>query len=314
MTHARHAVASAAVTLLLALAASARAQAPAGTVATLQGRAESQRSGQAAWRALAAGVDVWVGERIRTAEASRVKLLMRDDSVITLGAKSELVIDQMVVGTTSTSKMDAVVGSVRAVVTERYGAKGSSFEVKTPTAVAGVRGTGFVTLVDTDGKRTRVIGLYDTTFVRSITDTRGLHEVSVGPGQITEILAGAEPTKPRDLAKTDLDALVGPTAMVPGAPGTAGEPPPAGVAAGGTAPGEAEPGATGTAPGGAAAFGTGPGDSGAVDQGSGDIGDPATPGPPGGGSLNRPDGVIDQPIDRLLDRNNLPPPPPPNRR
>jgi hypothetical protein len=295
MTHARRTVVSLAVFWLVALVASARAQAPVGTVATLQGRADSQPSGQQTWRTLAAGVDVFIGDRIRTAEASRVKLLMRDDSVITLGAKSELVVDQMVVGATSTSKMDAVVGSVRAVVTERYGAKGSSFEVKTPTAVAGVRGTGFVTLVDTDGKRTRVIGLYDTTRVRSITDTRRQHEVSVGPGQMTEVIAGGEPTKPRDLAKSELDALIAPTSMVPGAPGTTGEPSAAGTAPGDTAPGGTEPG---TAPG----------------EGSGDVGDPATPGPPGGGSFNRPDGVIDQPVDRLRGGSNLPPPPPPNRR
>jgi hypothetical protein len=58
----------------------------------------------------------------------------------------------------------------------------------------------------------------------------------------------------------------------------------------------------------------GTGEAGAAAEGSGDRGDPATPGPPGGGSLNRPDGVIDQPIDRLQHGSGLPTPPPPNRR
>jgi hypothetical protein len=95
---------------------------------------------------------VFIGDRLRTAEASRVKVLMRDQSVITLGPRSELVVDQMVVGDTSTSKMDAVVGSVRAVVTDRYGARGSSFEVKTPTAVAGRARHRVRLLIDSDGK------------------------------------------------------------------------------------------------------------------------------------------------------------------
>jgi hypothetical protein len=297
-------IASLLFAVLLASAASVRAQAPAGTVASLQGRAESQRAGQPAWRALAAGTDVFVGERIRTAESSRVKILMRDDSVITLGAKSELVVDQMVVGAdTSTSRMDAVVGAVRAVVTDRYGARGSSFEVKTPTAVAGVRGTGFLLLIDSDGKRTRVVGLYDTTWVRSVMDARGLHEVSVGPGQMTEVLAGGQPSKPRDLSESELDTLAASTIM---AAGPTGDQPPPGGGAG--APGE-EPGTAGTP-----ALG-GIGNSGdAPTEGSGDPGDPATPGLPGGGSIQRPDGVIDQPLDQIRRRDGLPPPPPPTRR
>ncbi len=171
---------------LTATLAAAQAPSPAGTVASLQGRADAQAGGQATWRPLTTGKDVFVGDRLGTADASRLKVLMRDDSVLTLGPKSELVVDQLDVRDGGgTSRLGAVVGAVRAVVTDRYGTPGSSFEMKTPTAVAGVRGTGFVVLVDDDGKRTRVIGLYDVTWVRSITDTSGRREVHVGPGQMT---------------------------------------------------------------------------------------------------------------------------------
>jgi hypothetical protein len=269
-----------ALVLSLCLGGLAWAQSPAGTVAALQGRADSQAAGQPAWRALALKSDVFVGERVRTADASRLKLLMRDDSVLTLGPRSELTIDQQVVkgdggAATDTSRLGALVGSVRAVVTERYGSRGSSFEVKTPTAVAGVRGTGFVVLVDADGKRTRVIGLYHTTWVRSVADSRGRHEVRIGPGQITEIIAGGEPTKPREVTREEQESLTGDTTMA-GGPGT-------------------QP-ATGTAT-------TPP-------EGSGDTGDPATPGPPTGLPSQRPDAAIDQPLDRLPGPKEPPPPPP----
>ena len=270
-------------TVLLALAVVAHAQTPAGTVASLQGRADAQRAAQAAWQALAPGNDVFVGDRLRTAEASRLNLLKRDDSVLTLGTKSELVVDQQVVKTEGgTSRLTAAVGAVRAVVTERYGKPGASFEVKTPTAVAGVRGTGFVVLVDDDGKRTRVVGLYDTTWVRGIGDVRGRYEVRVGPGQITEVLADGRPSRPRDLAKGELDALVAPTSIVPGA-----------------GPGEEQPGAGGA--------------GGVPEKGSGSPGDPATPGPPGAGSIQRPDGAVDQPVQQLRNLPSGPPPPPPRR-
>jgi hypothetical protein len=255
------------------------AQTPAGTVASLQGRADAQQGGQVA-RTLAVGTDVFVGDRLRTAEASRLKILMRDDSVVTLGPKSELVIDEQVVRADgATSRLSALVGAVRAVVTERYGTPGSSFETKTPTAVAGVRGTGFVVLVDDDGKRTRVIGLYDVTWVRSVTDPNGRHEVRVGPGQITEVVAGGLPTKPRALPPSDVEALVATTTIAPGTP-------------------EAEQrGGAASAPGSAA-------------EGSGDAGDPATPAPPGSSAFQRPDGVIDQPIQNLGKQSQPPPPPP----
>ena len=258
----------------LLLVAPAYAQSPAGTVATLQGHADAQRAGQAAWGALAAGHDVFVGERVRTAEASRLKLLMRDDSVITLGPKSELVVDEQIVRTEgSRSRLDTVVGAVRAVVTERYGTPGASFEMKTPTAVAGVRGTGFVVLVDADGKRTRVIGLYDTTWVRGSADAQGRHEVRVGPGQMTEIAAGGAPSKPRDLPASELAALVATTAIMPGASSES--------------------------------------TSGVPTTGTGDAGDPATPNPGGGPAMQRPDAVIDQPINQLRAPKGPPAPPPP---
>ena len=275
-------LAALALAALVLAGPTARAQTPAGTVASLQGRADAQ-AGQSPVRALAVGNDVFVGDRLRTAEASRLKILMRDDSVVTLGPKSELVIDEQVVRANgATSRLSALVGAVRAVVTERYGTPGSSFETTTPTAVAGVRGTGFVVLVDDDGKRTRVIGLYDVTWVRSVTDPGGRHEVRVGPGQITEVVAGGLPTRPHALAPGDMAALVATTTIAPGTP-------------------QAEqPGGGGSVPGSAA-------------EGSGDAGDPATPTPPGSGPLQRPDAAIDQPIQNLRKQPQPPPPPPPRK-
>jgi hypothetical protein len=279
-SHSRRIARWLALAALVLVCATAHAETAAGTVASLQGRADAQRGGQAVWRTLALGNDVFVGDRLRTAEASRLKILMRDDAVVTLGPRSELVVDEQVVRSDGgTSRLGVLVGAMRAVVTERYGTPGSSFEVKTPTAVAGVRGTGFVVLVDDDGKRTRVIGLYDTTWVRSVTDPGGRHEVRVGPGQITEVVAGGLPSKPREVPATELEALVATTTITPGPP---------------------EGGAGGTATGGA-------------EEGSGNPGDPATPGQPGSNSLQRPDSVVDQPIQQLRKQSQPPPPPPPRK-
>jgi hypothetical protein len=304
--HARRLAVILVTVLVAALATVAVAQEKAGIVAALEGRADVQHPGQAAWGALAVGGDVLVRDRLRTAAASRLKLLLRDDSVLTLGPKSELVLDEQVVrpDAPATSHFSQLVGSLRAVVTERYGAAGASFEVKTPTAVAGVRGTGFVMLVDDDGKRTRVVGVYDTTLVRGTSDPRGRHEVHLGPMEMTEVFAGAFPSAPVHLSAAQFGALVQSTEM--GAGG--GEPGAGGGGAGGAGTGG------GTSAGGGAGVGTsGAAAAGVPPEGSGDRGDPATPGPQGGAGIQRPDAAIDQPVERLRQRPTLPPPPPPNR-
>jgi len=96
MTHANRHVLPLALAILVAALSTVHAQSPAGTVASLQGRAEAQRGGTA-WKTLAAGNDVFVGDHLRTGDASRMKLLMRDDSVITLGPRSELTVDEQIV-------------------------------------------------------------------------------------------------------------------------------------------------------------------------------------------------------------------------
>ena len=76
-------------------------------------------------------------------------------------------------------------------MTERYGASGAHFEVETPTAIAGVRGTGFIANYDASKDETVVVGLFDTTTVRSRADTRALHAVALGPGLATAVKRGS---------------------------------------------------------------------------------------------------------------------------
>jgi hypothetical protein len=175
-----------------------------------------------------------------------------------------------------TSRLGALVGSVRAVVTDRYGSRGSSFEVKTPTAVAGVRGTGFVVLVDADGKRTRVIGLYHTDVGpqrhRLARSSRGTDR---SPARSRRSSPAASRRSPASSVATSRSR----SPEIRRATGRAGTQPAAGT--------EATP-----------------------PEGSGDQGDPATPGPPMGLPSQRPDSAIDQPLDRLPGPKEPPPPPP----
>ena len=198
-----------------------------GWVAALEGTAEVQRGG--AWGPLAQGDVVQLGDHVRTAAASRAKLLFRDDSVMTLAERSELVVDEQVAGAAPTSSFTLLLGKVRAIVNDRYSAKGAEFEVKSPTAIAGVRGTSFIAGYDQGRDETQVVGLEHTTAVQSASDPNGAKKVLVGPGQSTTIKRGSVPSLPVKLPAAAIRGLTGETSVSAqgkgnGAPNTTAEP------------------------------------------------------------------------------------------
>jgi hypothetical protein len=79
-----------------------------------------------------------LGEKFRTGENSKVILKLRDGSVLQLRSKSALVLSN----DKSPGTLDLLVGKLLAVFSE------GEHEVYTPTAVAGVRGTGLYLMVE----------------------------------------------------------------------------------------------------------------------------------------------------------------------
>jgi hypothetical protein len=275
-------------TILLAIAlfavvfvAPARAQEEVGAVAAVQGTAEALHPGTSAWAALTAGAPILLGDQLRTGAASKLKVLFRDDSVMTLAPNSQLTVNEQVVPTAGgASRFTLTVGTVRAVVTEQYGKAGARFEVETPTAVAGVRGTSFIAQYDISAEETTVVGLEDVTNVRSKLDGTGGRAVDLKPGEVTRVKRGAYPLRPQLMPEDQLRGLTSAT-EVKGTAAPAGPAPGPGARGGGRSSG-------------------------------------ATPGGPGG--LTPEGRAIDQPIETLRNletespRPPPPPPPPPPRR
>jgi hypothetical protein len=197
--------------VVLIAAMSARAE-EVGAVAEIEGQAEVLRAGTAAWTPLKAGDAVNLGDQLRTPANSKLKLLFRDDSVLTLAQSSLLKVDEQVIGATAPiSRFSLFLGTIRALVTDRYGAAGARFEVETPTAVAGVRGTGFITAYDATREETVVLGLFDTTGVRSKADPRGEREVRVRAGEMTTVRRGSYPLRPTPTPEGTLRSFTGST-------------------------------------------------------------------------------------------------------
>ncbi|MZH02483.1 MAG: FecR domain-containing protein [Nitrospinae bacterium] len=97
---------------------------------------------------------VFMNDRIKTKPESKATFTFDDKSSLTLGENASVNIKKHIYDPEKDLRKTVVkvaLGTVRFVVTKGK-AKGSAFEVLTPTAVAGVRGTEFVVSVDKSGK------------------------------------------------------------------------------------------------------------------------------------------------------------------
>ncbi len=128
----------------LALAAPAGAE-PVGFIAGIEGTVEITPGGQLSWTAAALDQQVEIGDTVRTGTDSAVKIVLVDDTALSLGDETELVIDSFVVGPAATrepSVLRHLSGQIRTRVGEAFGGT-TRIEVHTPTAVMGVKGTVF---------------------------------------------------------------------------------------------------------------------------------------------------------------------------
>ncbi len=125
-----------------ALAAPALA-APVGFVTTLEGIAQIQPQNATTWEPAAIDGSVSVGDSIRTERNSLVKVLLVDDTILTIAEESEVFVDRMIVGDLATQErsiLREMRGQVRAQVGSAFGGT-TRLEIHTPTAIVGVRGS-----------------------------------------------------------------------------------------------------------------------------------------------------------------------------
>ena len=155
---------------------------PAGEVISLEGKALLKRQGKK-YR-LKVGVKVKRGDVIVTGRRAKVTILLRDGSTVTIRERTRLMIKEMKREKRRLQALFALfVGKVRFAVSSLYRKlKGSYFQVETPTAVTGVRGTEFAVFVDTQGV-TQVFTLSGEVFVRGA----GGEEVMLVGGRFTVV-------------------------------------------------------------------------------------------------------------------------------
>lgn len=119
------------------------AQNVAGSISQLTGSAQVQRAGANINATQAMAIDLH--DRISTASASVLTVTLTDGSTLAMGASSTLSIDENVVtgGTRQSTRVGLLGGSLRSLVSVALRGAAPNFEVQTPNAIAGVRGTNF---------------------------------------------------------------------------------------------------------------------------------------------------------------------------
>jgi hypothetical protein len=126
-----------------------------GRVAQLAGELSIRRAVAEAEQTLSAkrGDAVLRGDSLRTGKESLARLLMRDNSLLTLGADTQLTLSEYRVAAARErrqARLKVLIGRLWARVTSVTGTEGA-YQIETGNAVAGVRGTELVVDVDASG-------------------------------------------------------------------------------------------------------------------------------------------------------------------
>jgi hypothetical protein len=184
-----------AAAVLLASVVPGAALAAVGHVASVEGTAEIGRDG--VFSLAETGTDIDLGDELRTTEG-RMRVVFQDDSVLNIAENTRLVVDSQVFDPdqdTFSSALRLLSGKVRAAVSAYYQEPGAEFEVETPTAVAGVRGTTFLISYDEALDVTEVLGIRGRVHVRSLDERLG-DGVFVTAKEATTVAPGEAPEPP----------------------------------------------------------------------------------------------------------------------
>ena len=164
------------------------------TVLVVTGVAEVRASGEATWDQLRFRDAIFVRDTVRTAANSRVKFLMRDDAILTLGEDGEMEFTEFLLNQQQQRNViDLFLGALK-VVTVRILRSGSFTQVRTSNTVAGVRGTSFIVRF-IPPNITEVFVLEGIVTVQTLAAESPQVE-SVPPNQQTSVTGSAAPATP----------------------------------------------------------------------------------------------------------------------
>ncbi len=164
----------------------------AGLVTRLKGNADVTRNNNPAIL-LKQGDGVYERDLIRTKSNSLLVVTMKDKGQLTLAENSKIVISKYITGKKPAGLLNLSRGKLRAYVTDEFSKRSESFQVRTPTAIAGVQGTEFVVAVHS--RYTQVYVYHGVVVVYNVNRAVKGRQVLYA-GQQTIVMEGEPPTEP----------------------------------------------------------------------------------------------------------------------
>ena len=159
----------------------------------------------------AIGLRVFPTDTIITGKDSRAKILMVDKNEINISPDSEIVLQKYVYDPSAGKKevlLNVLSGKVRAKVEQKYNGTTAKFQVKTPSAVAGVRGTDFLTSFDSSTKQSSVVTFHGhVEFGQPGAGGTIQNPVMVDPGQTSTVAVGTAASAPVEMPKKELASM-----------------------------------------------------------------------------------------------------------
>lgn len=187
---------------------SAWAQAAHGVFKVVKGNVEVTSAGET--KKARIGMKVLPKDKIKVGKESRAKIVMVDKNEINISPDSEIEITEYEYKPEQGKKdvlINVLYGKMRAKVEQKYEDE-NKFQVKTKSAVAGVRGTDFFTSYNPSTRATRIV-TFEGRVQFGIPGPGGqiLNPVMVSVGQTSSNTAGAPPAPPIEVPKSELAAF-----------------------------------------------------------------------------------------------------------
>ncbi len=170
-----------------------------GTFTVVKGDVQVTSAGGATEKAKV-GKKVNPSDVITAGPDSRAKIVMADKNVINISPETKMALEKYVYDPASDNKqvtLNVVYGKVRATVEQKYDGEKNKFHIKTPAAVAGVRGTDFLTSYSAKTKETKIV-TFEGRVAVGMPGPGGqiINPVFVTPGQMTVATQGVPPAPP----------------------------------------------------------------------------------------------------------------------
>lgn len=170
------------------------------------------------------GKKVIESDTIVSAKDARAKIVMADKNVINISPETKLLLEKYVFDQASGNKqvtLNVLEGKVRATVEQKYDGEKNKFNVKTPAAVAGVRGTDFLTSYSAQKREMKIV-TFEGKVAVGVPGANGAiqNPVFVEPGQFSVAAPGVPPSPPAAMPKEEFQAVSeGSSADSAGGPG-----------------------------------------------------------------------------------------------